>query len=208
MPSGDVTRISIPTIENWNAVKDNITQAIEAALKDALPDRGDADRRARLEKELMAWRDRMFALAAPNLRVNGQNFEDYVEKPKHLPFDEALDRTVIALREQSLVSEQTIAERRRTVPVKVQDLLADLLERQRAAETPLITEFEEAATQVDDRDDLFMVQAEHLREDIADAQLTAQQLNQTVPHLLQRAQWAQEVSSELNSNPANSFGSR
>jgi hypothetical protein len=53
MPSGDVTRISIPAIENWNAVKDNITRAIEAALKDALPDRSDADRRARLEKELM-----------------------------------------------------------------------------------------------------------------------------------------------------------
>ena len=53
---------------------------------------------------------------------------------EHLPFDEALDRTVIALREQALVSEQTIADRRRTVPSRVHDLLADLLERQRAAE--------------------------------------------------------------------------
>lgn len=60
---------------------------------------------------------------------------------------------MIALREQSLVSEQTIAERRRTVPAKVHDLLVDLLERQRAAETPLVTDFDETATQVDDRDD-------------------------------------------------------
>jgi hypothetical protein len=44
---------------------------------------------------------------------------------------------VIALREQALVSEQTIAERRRNVPSKVHDLLADLLERQRAAEISL-----------------------------------------------------------------------
>jgi hypothetical protein len=96
----------------------------------------------------------MFQLATHNLRVNGQNFEDYVEKPskdanlitqlqsnfipiEHLPFDEALDRTVIALREQALVSEQTIAERRRNVPSKVHGLLADLLERQRAAEISL-----------------------------------------------------------------------
>jgi hypothetical protein len=56
---------------------------------------------------------------------------------EHLPFDEALDRTVIALREQALVSEQTIADRRRNVPSKVHDLLADLLERQRAAEISL-----------------------------------------------------------------------
>ena len=44
---------------------------------------------------------------------------------------------MIALREQALVSEQTIAERRRNVPSKVHDLLADLLERQRAAEISL-----------------------------------------------------------------------
>jgi hypothetical protein len=55
----------------------------------------------------------------------------------HLPFDEVLDRTVTALREQSLVSEQTIAERRRNVPSQVRNLLVDLLERQRAAEVPL-----------------------------------------------------------------------
>jgi len=58
---------------------------------------------------------------------------------EHQPFDEALDRTVIALREQALVSEQTIAERRRNVPNKVHDLLADLLERQRATEISLST---------------------------------------------------------------------
>lgn len=50
-------------------------------------------------------------------------------------FDEALDRRVFALREQSHVSDQTVAERRRTVPAQVRDLIADLLDRQRVAES-------------------------------------------------------------------------
>jgi hypothetical protein len=31
---------------------------------------------------LYQWQERTFALAAPNLRVNGQNFEEYVDKPR------------------------------------------------------------------------------------------------------------------------------
>jgi len=93
----------------------------------------------------------MFAMAAPNLRVEGQNFENFVNQPSGcvcscstrgltlLPtditeFDEALDRRVSALREQSFVSDQTVADRRRVVPSQVQDLLTDLLQRQREAE--------------------------------------------------------------------------
>lgn len=34
----------------------------------------------------------MFALAAPNLRVNGQNFEEYVEKPSMMKYS-SIDRT-------------------------------------------------------------------------------------------------------------------
>lgn len=52
-------------------------------------------------------------------------------------FDEGLDRRVYALREQSFVSDQTIADRRRAVPSQVQDLMADLLQRQREAEIPV-----------------------------------------------------------------------
>ena len=115
--------------------------------------------------------DDTFALAGPNLRVNGVNFEEFVEQPsesidfakckclristiliERLPFDEALDRTVIALREQSLVSEQTIVEQRRTVPTKVQELLEDLLERQRSAEKTLVSELDEVPSVVDEED--------------------------------------------------------
>lgn len=52
-------------------------------------------------------------------------------------FDEALDRRVSALREQSFVSDQTVADRRRMVPSQVQDLVTDLLQRQREAEVPV-----------------------------------------------------------------------
>jgi hypothetical protein len=53
-------------------------------------------------------------------------------------FDEALDRRVSALREQSFVSDQTVADRRRIVPSQVRDLLTDLLQRQREAEVPIV----------------------------------------------------------------------
>ncbi|KIM21730.1 hypothetical protein M408DRAFT_333274 [Serendipita vermifera MAFF 305830] len=213
MPSsGEFSRVSVPTVENWEHVKDNVTKAIQAVLNDSLKEGGrDATRKAALEKELMEWRDRMFELATPNLRVNGQNFEEYIEKPKHLPFDEALDRTVIALREQALVSEQTIAERRRTVPSKVHDLLADLLERQRAAEISLSAAEVAASEGIDEHAgsniDL-LAQHAQLDEVMSEAETAAKQLNVTVPHLLQRAQWAQEVSAELASPPNASHGTR
>jgi len=81
MPAVELSRISVPQVDNWNTVKENITKAIQVALRDALPDSRDAARRALVEKELLEWRDRMFTFAAPNLRVNGQNFEEYIEKP-------------------------------------------------------------------------------------------------------------------------------
>jgi hypothetical protein len=81
MPTVELSRISVPQVENWNTVKENITKAIQVALRDALPESRDASRRALVEKELLEWRDRMFTLATPNLRVNGQNFEEYIEKP-------------------------------------------------------------------------------------------------------------------------------
>jgi hypothetical protein len=94
-------------------------------------------------------------MAAPNLRVEGQNFENFVEQPSGdtcsyfahelnffhadiTEFDEALDRRVSALREQSFVSDQTVADRRRMVPSQVQDLLTDLLQRQREVEVPIV----------------------------------------------------------------------
>lgn len=52
MPGGEVTRISVPSIDSWNLVKENIAAATRRALADALPDPKDATRRAALQKEL------------------------------------------------------------------------------------------------------------------------------------------------------------
>lgn len=55
MPQGgEFSRVSVPTVENWDHVKENITRAIQAVLNDALKDSGrDGARRAAVEKELM-----------------------------------------------------------------------------------------------------------------------------------------------------------
>ena len=55
MPSsGEFSRVSVPTVENWDHVKDNITRAIQAVMNDMLKEGGrDAARKAAIEKELM-----------------------------------------------------------------------------------------------------------------------------------------------------------
>ncbi|KAG8767284.1 hypothetical protein FRC19_001798 [Serendipita sp. 401] len=207
MPTQEMARVSVPTVESWNKAKENVTRAIQSALTDALKG-SDAAKRAILEKELMEWRDRMFALAAPNLRVNGQNFEDYVEQPRYRPFDEALDRTVKALVEQSLVQEQTLAERRRTIPIKVQGLLEDLLERQRVAEMQALSMADLDDTSGANDEFSFVTESEQLEMETLETSKVAKQLNETIPHLIQRAQWAQEVSAELVDASTSNHGTR
>ncbi|CAG7848086.1 SubName: Full=Uncharacterized protein {ECO:0000313/EMBL:CCA66955.1} [Serendipita indica DSM 11827] len=201
MPAHGLSRVTVPSMDSYNAIKDNFRKAVLNVLSTTLPGNKDAAKRALLEKELLKWVDDTFALAGPNLRVNGVNFEEYVDQPRRLPFDEALDRTVIALREQSLVSEQTIAERRRTVPAKVQELLVDLLERQRAAEKALLSELEEVPSVADEDEFSFVAREPELREEILEAQREAERLKETIPRELQRAQWVQEVSAELAAQP-------
>jgi len=55
MPSGDeFSRVSVPTVENWDHVKDNVTKAIQGALNDAVTNNTrDASRKAAIEKELL-----------------------------------------------------------------------------------------------------------------------------------------------------------
>ena len=56
MPSGgEFSRVSVPTVENWDHVKDNVTRAIQAVLNDALAANSgrDAIRKAAIEKELL-----------------------------------------------------------------------------------------------------------------------------------------------------------
>ncbi|CAG7846425.1 SubName: Full=Uncharacterized protein {ECO:0000313/EMBL:CCA66955.1} [Serendipita indica DSM 11827] len=178
MPAHGLSRVTVPSMDSYNAIKDNFRKAVLNVLSTTLPGNKDAAKRALLEKELLKWVDDTFALAGPNLRVNGVNFEEYVDQPRRLPFDEALDRTVIALQEQS-----------------------GLLERQRAAEKALLSELEEVPSVADEDEFSFVAREPELREEILEAQREAERLKETIPRELQRAQWVQEVSAELAAQP-------
>lgn len=86
MPS-EVSRISVPALDNWQKVQQNITNAILAALDEELgPGRGK-ERRGRVEGALMEWKDRVFELAGPNLRVGGVDFEELPNRQRVFTYD-------------------------------------------------------------------------------------------------------------------------
>lgn len=79
-------RVTVERETSWLRVQANadaaLSQALEARLS-TLPggSRGKTAARVRpaLEAQLDAVRQRMWELSKPNLRVNGFNYEDYVE---------------------------------------------------------------------------------------------------------------------------------
>lgn len=81
-----LSRIIVEREADWIRVQGNSDAALQSALEarlSALPggSKGDAARRVRpaLEERLKALQARMWEMAKPNLRVNGFNYEDFVE---------------------------------------------------------------------------------------------------------------------------------
>jgi hypothetical protein len=77
-----IPRITVERQADWLRVQENANAALSQSLEDRLrtlpPD--EAQRlRPKLEAELNAVREQMWEMAKPNLRVNGFNYEEYVE---------------------------------------------------------------------------------------------------------------------------------
>jgi hypothetical protein len=100
-------------------------------------------------------------MAKRNLRVNGRNFEDLDEDEQGvfaysrppvldlnswigglLPFDEALDRHIWSLSDQSLKWDGEIARKRRERPQDVERLVRELIEARQTVDAEELTEFE------------------------------------------------------------------
>lgn len=77
-----VPRITVERQVDWLRVQDHVnvelTQSLEERLRTLPPD-AQARLRPLLEKELEAVRERMWEMAKYNLRVNGFNYEEFVE---------------------------------------------------------------------------------------------------------------------------------
>ncbi|GFZ48756.1 hypothetical protein JCM24511_06505 [Saitozyma sp. JCM 24511] len=75
----------------------------------------------------MQIREGMFEMSKPNLRVNGHNYENFVNATE--PFDEILDRRIKGMDAERLKSETETAERRKKRPAEIYQLEDDLEER-------------------------------------------------------------------------------
>lgn len=75
-------RITVERQVDWLRVQDNVNAALTQSLEDrlrTLPPDSQARLRPKLEKELTAVQERMWDMTKYNLRVNGFNYEEYVE---------------------------------------------------------------------------------------------------------------------------------
>lgn len=86
-------RIIVEKEDAWLRVQGNLNRALDDALESRLSSlpggsRGEQAKKLRpvLEQQMNAVRQRMWEMTKPNLRVNGFNYEDFVESegPKQL----------------------------------------------------------------------------------------------------------------------------
>ncbi|KIK63816.1 hypothetical protein GYMLUDRAFT_162798 [Collybiopsis luxurians FD-317 M1] len=120
-------RVSIESMNDWSHVKANYAQATRADFERELAAAGLSNTNA-LSQHLDHFIDQTFRLAQPNLRVNGQSFDERGEDDIE-PFDETLDRHVWSLHDQRLGLHKTIAAIRRAEPLKIEKAMLNSLEQ-------------------------------------------------------------------------------
>ncbi|KAI0687821.1 hypothetical protein BC835DRAFT_1419656 [Cytidiella melzeri] len=141
----DVPRISVDTLQDWERIKTSYVEAAMKELEDSMKrEKKDEASKEALRGHLKRFIERTFEMASKNLRVNGRNFEDMDEDEQggRLPFDEALDRHIWSLSDQSLQWDGEIGRKRREKPKEVERLVGELVEARMAVDEDEREEFE------------------------------------------------------------------
>ncbi|KAJ3848386.1 hypothetical protein EV368DRAFT_68315 [Lentinula lateritia] len=192
-------RVSIETMSDWSHIKANCAQAAKTSLAKELVLAGLSESSA-LSQHLdqyswLKFIQNTFRLAQPNLRVNGQSFDERVEDDIE-PFDEALDRHVWSLHDQRLGLHKTIATTRRTEPWKIEKTLLGSLEQNHKLDG-LESEFND----FQENNTMGIDGIEDLQPEVEDALLQttawAQELSQSIPDQTERTARLQNVTIEL-----------
>ncbi|KAJ3937394.1 MAG: hypothetical protein NXY57DRAFT_568781 [Lentinula lateritia] len=187
-------RVSIETMSDWSHIKANCAQAAKTSLAKELVLAGLSESSA-LSQHLDQFIQNTFRLAQPNLRVNGQSFDERVEDDIE-PFDEALDRHVWSLHDQRLGLHKTIATTRRTEPWKIEKTLLGSLEQNHKLDG-LESEFNDSQEHLT----MGIDGVEDLQPEVEDALLQttawAQELSQSIPNQTERTARLQNVTTEL-----------
>jgi len=128
------TLIQIDTVEDWERLKSNFTDAIERALDAQLGPTASLAVRDALRQHLFNWRDKTFEIAKGNVRVNGVEAGAASGEGDMEPFDEVLNHQVYALEEERMAWEKTISEYRRHSPNDIRRLTEGLFDHEQAIE--------------------------------------------------------------------------
>ncbi|KAE9406978.1 hypothetical protein BT96DRAFT_171040 [Gymnopus androsaceus JB14] len=205
-------RVSIETMSDWSHIKQNYTQAVRASF-DREPSAAGMSKSSALSQHLDQFIQQTFRLAQPNLRVNGQTFDERGEDDIE-PFDEALDRHVWSLHDQRLGLHKTIATTRRTEPLKIEKAMLGSLEQDHqleAMESAWEVPSEDLFMDVDDANEKLQPEIEDgLHKTTAWAKELSQvryfsklfatdvyQCFQSIPHQTERTERLKNVTTEL-----------
>ncbi|KAI0799874.1 hypothetical protein BC629DRAFT_205218 [Irpex lacteus] len=133
----DVPRISVDSLADWERIKASYAQAAMGELEESMKkDKKDEASKEVMRGHLRRFIERTFEMAKKNVRVNGRNFEelDEDEQGGSNPFDEALDRHIWSLSDQSLQWDGEIARKRREKPREVERLVRELVQAREAVD--------------------------------------------------------------------------
>ncbi|RXK36536.1 hypothetical protein M231_06195 [Tremella mesenterica] len=201
-----MSRIVVENEADWLRVREGVCRAMNQVMEVRLASLpggrdGEAAKRVRNEVEgrIAKIQEETFRLARANLRVNGHNYEDFVEATE--PFDEVLDRKIKALDVEKVGWDSTIADRRKKTPGLINRLEDNLEQRRTAAEWLPDDEVEDDKTnKVGDPP-----KPPRHKETIQTFKTAVTNLSElaiTVPSQLARAQRAQAVREEISSMPS------
>ncbi|KAF5391782.1 hypothetical protein D9757_001640 [Collybiopsis confluens] len=177
-------RVSIESSSDWSHIKANYAQTAKADLRREMAAAGLSNS-STLFQHLDQLIDQTFRLAQPNLRVNGQSFDERGEDDIE-PFDEALDRHVWSLHDQRLGLHKTIAATRRAEPLKIEKAMVNSLEQDHRLDA-LEADSEVEEFDMDVRDDLPGLPPD-VEDGLRKACAMAEELSQSIPTQTGRSQ--------------------
>ncbi|KIY51145.1 hypothetical protein FISHEDRAFT_71435 [Fistulina hepatica ATCC 64428] len=189
-------RVNVGTVEDWRHVKQGIIALFQETLEEELSN-SQLSEKEKIDAlvDVREYSRRVFTALAPNLRVNGHNFEEVDEA--HLdedPYDEALDRRISAMGATRLQWHKRLAETRRQKPQDIRDSLITLFNETR----PQSFESDEETLPEADEPDVFSSPSLNPIHDTFDyTAALSQELTQTVPDQYERSIRVRAVEAEI-----------
>ncbi|KAG9318353.1 hypothetical protein JVU11DRAFT_443 [Chiua virens] len=135
----DLPKISIETEQDWRRIQRNLSAVFLTRLDTELESHGQSGDKDVLLPHCNQFLETLSDIARPNLRINGRTTDDPFDDEDDVePFDEALDRHIWSLSDQRLKWDKDIADRRRTGPNDLENLVSESLAQHHLQSTEVL----------------------------------------------------------------------